>query len=149
MGHFQCVQERNGLSVTETTQENVTETTQLTKCDRNNACKKLVVSVTARSRHVTALYTVEEKPPTPKQLHRNNAHRFCLFFQSLLKRNSDELLSKGRGLSRIEAELVNIPVGGPSRVNGLPARFHRSKQASTNYRDAIQRGSAGMGRVVR
>ncbi len=36
------------------------------------------------------------------------------FFQSLLQRNSDELLSKARGrLSRMEAELVNTLVGGP------------------------------------
>ncbi len=42
-------------------------------------------------------------------------------FQSLLQRNSNELMSKARGLlSRMEAELVNTPVGGPSRVNGIP-----------------------------
>ncbi len=36
------------------------------------------------------------------------------FFQSLLQRNSNEVLSKARGLlSRMEAELVNTPVGGP------------------------------------
>ena len=36
------------------------------------------------------------------------------FFQSLLQRNANELLSKARGLlSRMEAELVNTPVGGP------------------------------------
>jgi hypothetical protein len=36
------------------------------------------------------------------------------FFQSLLLRNSNELLSQARGLlSRMEAELVNTPVSGP------------------------------------
>ncbi len=43
------------------------------------------------------------------------------FFQSLLQHNSDELLSKAKGLlSRLEAEPVNTPVSGPSRVKGLP-----------------------------
>jgi hypothetical protein len=44
------------------------------------------------------------------------------FLQSLLQRNSDELLGKARGLlSRMKAKLVNTPasVGGPSRVKGL------------------------------
>jgi hypothetical protein len=69
---FSACREVTVLDVTETTRESVTETTQPTKCDRNNACKTLVVS----ARLGTALYTVEEKTPTTKQLHRNNAHRF-------------------------------------------------------------------------
>ncbi len=50
------------------------------------------------------------------------------FFQSLLQCNSDELLSKARGLlSTMEAELVNTPVVGPSRVKGLPDSIDPSK----------------------
>jgi hypothetical protein len=50
------------------------------------------------------------------------------FFQSLLQRNPDELLSKARGLlSRMEEELVNTPVGGPSRVKGLPDSIDPNK----------------------
>jgi hypothetical protein len=61
------------------------------------------------------------------------------FFQSLLMRNSDELLSKARGLlSRMEAELVSTPVGKPSRVKGLPDSIDPSKPPR-NYRDAMQR----------
>ncbi len=60
------------------------------------------------------------------------------FFQSLLQRNSDELLSKAKGLlSRMEAELVNTPVGGPSRVKGLPDSIDPSKHPR-NYRDVMQ-----------
>ena len=60
--------------VTETTRQSVAETTQPTECDQNNACKPILVSVTARSRLVglgTDLYTVEGKTAdtetTPKQ----------------------------------------------------------------------------------
>ena len=61
------------------------------------------------------------------------------FFQSLLMRNSDELLSKARGLlSRMEAELVSTPVGKPSRVKGLPDSIDPSKPPR-NYRDAMKR----------
>jgi hypothetical protein len=61
------------------------------------------------------------------------------FFQSLLQRNSDELLSKARGLlSRMEAELVNTPVDGPSRVKGLPDSIDPNKP-QRNYRDAMRR----------
>jgi hypothetical protein len=60
------------------------------------------------------------------------------FFQSLLQRNSNELLGKARGLSRMEAELVNTPVGGLSRVKGLPDSIAPNKPPG-NYRDAMQR----------
>ncbi len=60
------------------------------------------------------------------------------FFQSLLQSNSDELLSKARGLwSRIEAKLVNTPVGGPSRVRGLPDSIDPNKPPR-NYREMMQ-----------
>ncbi len=61
------------------------------------------------------------------------------FFQSLLQCNSSELLSTARGLlSRMEAELVNTPVGGPSRVKGLPDSIDPNKPPR-NYRDAMMR----------
>jgi hypothetical protein len=61
------------------------------------------------------------------------------FFQSLLQRNPNELLSKARGLlSRMEAELVNTPVGGPSRVKGLPDSIDPNKPPC-NHRDAMRR----------
>jgi hypothetical protein len=61
------------------------------------------------------------------------------FFQSLLQRNSNELLSKARGLlSRMEAELVNTPVDGPSTVKGLPDSIDPNKPPR-NYRDAMRR----------
>ncbi len=65
------------------------------------------------------------------------------FFQSLLQRNSNELLSKARGLlSRMEAELVNTPVGGPSsRVKGLPDSIDPNKPSRCD----AEGGSAGMG----
>ena len=78
--HFECLQGSTVFCLTETTRQSVTETTQPTKCDRNNASETIVVSVTARSRLVTALYTVEKKPPTSTQLHRSNTHRFCLLY---------------------------------------------------------------------
>ncbi len=60
------------------------------------------------------------------------------FFQSLLQRNSNASLSKARGLlSRMEAELVNTPVGGPSRVKGPPDSIDLNKPL-LNYRDAMQ-----------
>ncbi len=52
----------------------------------------------------------------------------------------DDLLSKARGLlSRIEAELVNTPVGGPSRVKGLPNFIIDPNKPPLNYRDVMQR----------
>ncbi len=61
------------------------------------------------------------------------------FFQSLLQRNSNELLSKARGLlSRMEAEHVNTPLGGPSRVKGLPDSIDPNKPP-LNYRNAMRR----------
>ena len=61
------------------------------------------------------------------------------FCQSLLQRNLNELLSKARGLlSRMEAELVNTPVCGPSIVEGLPDSIDPNK-SPRNYRDAMQR----------
>jgi hypothetical protein len=61
------------------------------------------------------------------------------FFQSLLQHNSNELLSMSRGLlSRMEAELVNTPVGVPSRVNRLPRSIDPNKPPR-NYREAMQR----------
>jgi hypothetical protein len=61
------------------------------------------------------------------------------FFLSLLHRNSNELLSKARRLlSRMEAELVNTPVGGRSRQTS--AQFSRCNAKG---------GSAGMGGGVR
>ncbi len=57
----------------------------------------------------------------------------------MLQRNSDELLSKARGLlSRMEAELVNTPVGGPSRVKGQPDSIDPNKPP-LNSRVAMQR----------
>ncbi len=51
----------------------------------------------------------------------------------------DELLSKTRGLlSRMEEELVNTPVGGPSRMRGLPDSINPNKPPRI-YRDVIQR----------
>jgi hypothetical protein len=61
------------------------------------------------------------------------------FFQSLLQHNSDDLLSKAKGLlSRMGSELVNTAVGGPSRVKGLPDSIDPNKPPH-NYRDAMQR----------
>ncbi len=60
------------------------------------------------------------------------------FFQSQLQRNSNELLGKARGLvSRMEAELVNTPVSGPSRVKGLPDSIDPNKPPR-NYRNAMR-----------
>jgi hypothetical protein len=48
-------------------------------------------------------------------------------------------LRKARGLlSRMEAERVNTPVDGPSRVKGLPDSIDPNKPPS-NYRDAMRR----------
>jgi hypothetical protein len=71
------------------------------------------------------------------------------FFQSLLQRNSNELLSKARGLlSRMEAALLNTPVGGPSR--GGTTGFNRFKQTSAQLsRCDAEGGLAGMGGGVR
>jgi hypothetical protein len=74
------------------------------------------------------------------------------FFQSLLQRNSNELLSKARGLlSRMEAELVNTPVGGPSRVKGLPDSIDPNKPLNSAQlsRCDAEGGSTGMGGGVR
>jgi hypothetical protein len=61
------------------------------------------------------------------------------FSKSFLQRNSNELLSKAIGLvSRMEAELMNTPVGIPSRVKGLPDSIDPN-QLPHNYRDAMQR----------
>jgi hypothetical protein len=61
------------------------------------------------------------------------------FFRSLLQRNSNELLSKPRGLlSRMEAERMNTPIGVPSRVKGMPDYIDPNKPPR-NYRNAVQR----------
>jgi hypothetical protein len=77
---FSGCREVTDFCMTKTTRRSVTETTHPTECDRNNTCKTRNVSVTARSQLGTALYTVEKKPLTPEQIHRNNAHRMCLFY---------------------------------------------------------------------
>ena len=61
------------------------------------------------------------------------------FFQSLLKKNSDELLSKARALvARMEAEPPWTSEGNPTRVKGLPSSINPSKPPRS-YRDAMTR----------
>ena len=61
------------------------------------------------------------------------------FFQSLLKKNSDELLSKARALvARMEAEPPWTSEGNPTRVKGLPSSINPSKPPRS-YCDAMTR----------
>jgi hypothetical protein len=61
------------------------------------------------------------------------------FFQSLLKKNTDELLSKARALvARMEAEPPWTSEGKSTRVKGLPSSIDPSKPPRS-YRDAMTR----------
>ncbi len=73
------------------------------------------------------------------------------FFQSLLQRNSNELLSQARGLlSRMEAELVNTPVDGPSRVKGLPDSIDPTNLSATiEMRCGERIGRNGQRRMIK
>jgi hypothetical protein len=59
------------------------------------------------------------------------------FFQSLLNRNSNELLSKARELlSNMEAEHMNTPICVSSRVKGLPDSIDPNN-TPRNYQDVM------------